>query len=290
MHTATRWFCLLTLQQLPVLLTVQSCKNDLSAQTTPGDKESRPRYERPVFGGKEEVAASPTGPQSESRNSTRKDGPPQIKKPSPHGKIPRPQIRRSRSVPAAQPGEPPHSWATDRARTVAPQVNRSQPSAPAPANRFLHYQPPGSRISDPGELASRSVEPRESSSADGTAVRDLLVRWADTFLSGNVRGHMNLYAPTLDYFSGSANVSREAVQAARQRLLAAPGEVRRFEMYDVRLLPAHGGGLYAEFRIESDAGNRGLAGWHRLELRRVGGGAWKIHGEEELRTLSRRSR
>ena len=167
MQTATHWFCLLTLQQLPVLLTVQACKNDLSAQTTPRDKDSRPRYERPVFGGKEEVAASPAEPRSESRNSTRNAGTQQVKKPAPHGKISRPEMRRSRSTPAAQPGEPRHSLATDRARTVAPQVNRSQPSAPAAANRFLHYQPPGSRIGDPGELVSRSVEPRESSSADG---------------------------------------------------------------------------------------------------------------------------
>jgi hypothetical protein len=101
---------------------------------------------------------------------------------------------------------------------------------------------------------------------------------------------MSLYAPVLDHFHGSSNVSRETVQAAKQRLLSAIEDVRRFEMHDVRLLPARDGSVRAEFRIESDAAGRAVAGSYRLELRPAGPVQWKIHGEEASLTLSRRGR
>jgi hypothetical protein len=118
------------------------------------------------------------------------------------------------------------------------------------------------------------------------AIRDLLRRWADTLLTRELGGHMRLYALTLDRFNGSSNVARETVRASKELLMSGFADVRRFEIYDVRLLPSRGGSVMAEFRIESDAVVRGVVGWYRLELRQVGG-EWKIYGEEKLQTVPR---
>ena len=119
------------------------------------------------------------------------------------------------------------------------------------------------------------------------ALRNLIHRWADTLLAGDLPGHMSLYASTLDRFHQSSNVARESVQASKQRLLAGLPEVRRFEIFEVRLLPSRDGSVIAEFRIESDVEARALAGWYRLRLRPVND-RWAIHGEEKLQAVSRR--
>ena len=99
---------------------------------------------------------------------------------------------------------------------------------------------------------------------------------------------MNLYAPTLDRFNGSSNVPRETVRASKDRLLPGLAGVRRFEMYDLRLLPSPSGSVIVEFRIESDAVARGVVGWYRLQLRQVDD-QWKIYGEEKVEPVSRHS-
>ena len=99
---------------------------------------------------------------------------------------------------------------------------------------------------------------------------------------------MSLYAATLDRFHGSSNVSREAVRASKERLLSRLTGVRKFEMFAVRLLPSRDDSVIAEFRIDSDAEARGVAGWYRLHLRPVNN-RWIIHEEEKLQAVSRRS-
>jgi ketosteroid isomerase-like protein len=120
-------------------------------------------------------------------------------------------------------------------------------------------------------------------------IRDLIRQWADTLLTRDLPRHMSLYAVTLDRFNGSSNVARETVRTSKQRLLSGLAGVRRFEMYDVRLLPSRDGSVIAEFRIESDAAARGIAGWYRLQLRHVDD-QWKIYGEEKVEPVSRQSR
>jgi hypothetical protein len=97
---------------------------------------------------------------------------------------------------------------------------------------------------------------------------------------------MSLYAPTLDRFNGSSNVARETARGSKERLLSGFAGVRRFEMYNVRLLPSPGGSVIAEFRIESDA--RNVVGWYRLQLRQVDD-QWKIYGEEKVEPVSQRA-
>jgi ketosteroid isomerase-like protein len=181
-------------------------------------------------------------------------------------------------MPVKDPGE---RSISDGGVTVS--SNRA-PREPA-AERFLHYEPPGSTVGDTGELTPRIREPQISPSTK--FIRDLIRRWADTLLSRDLAGHMSLYAVTLDRFNGSSNVPRDVVRASKQRLLAGFAGVRRFEMYDVRLLPSRDGSVTAEFRIESDAAARDVVGWYRLHLRQVDG-QWKINGEEKLEPVSRR--
>jgi ketosteroid isomerase-like protein len=119
------------------------------------------------------------------------------------------------------------------------------------------------------------------------SIRELIRRWADTLLTRDLPGHMSLYAPTLDRFNGSSHVARESVRASKERVLPGFAGVRRFEIYDFRLLPSGDGSSIAEFRIESDAAARRVIGWYRLQLRQIDG-QWKIYGEEKLESVSRR--
>jgi len=166
---------------------------------------------------------------------------------------------------------------------VTTALNR-EPREPA-AERFLHYQPPGSSVGDPGESTLGIAEPQMSPSMK--SVRDLIRRWADTLLARDLPSHMSLYAATLDRFNGSSNVARETVRAFKQRLLSGFAGVRRFEIYDVRL-QSRGDSVIAEFQVESDAAAREVVGSYRLELRQVGN-QWKIYGEEKTQSVSRRS-
>jgi len=117
-------------------------------------------------------------------------------------------------------------------------------------------------------------------------VQNLIRRWTDTLLAGDVDSHMSLYGPTLNRFNGATNVPRETVRAFKQKLLARLVAVRRFEIYNLQLQSSRNGFVSAEFRIESDAVDSGVAGWYQLELRMIGD-QWKIYGEEKMQPLSR---
>ena len=278
-RSATR--CLLVVGlQVPALILLQSCKND---RTEPVKTEAQGPQQRAVFG------SAPERVPSEIHPRTSKITPQPIVEPrmsQERGRRTEPVGSKSRAA-SGEPQRPPvkdhpgERSVGDGGVTVA--SNRA-PREPA-AERFLHYEPPGSRVGDTGELTPRIREPQIAASMK--PIRDLLLRWADTLLTRDLPGHMSLYAPTLDRFNGSSNVARETVRASKQRQLSGFAGVRRFEMYDVRLLPSHGGSVIAEFRIESDAVARGVVGWYRLQLRQVDG-QWKIYGEEKVEPVSRR--
>jgi ketosteroid isomerase-like protein len=116
-------------------------------------------------------------------------------------------------------------------------------------------------------------------------IQNLIRRWTDTLLARDLDSHMNLYVATLNRFNGATNVPRETVRASKQKLLASLVAVRRFEIYNLRLRSSGNGFVSAEFRIESDAVDSGVAGWYQLELRTIGD-QWKIYGEEKVQRLS----
>jgi hypothetical protein len=147
--------------------------------------------------------------------------------------------------------------------------------------RSLHYEPPGSTVGDTGEL---TPEPQVSGSM--MPIENLIRRRTDTLLARDLDSHMSLYAPTLNRFNGATNIPRETVRAFKQKLLARLVAVRRFEIYNLRLRSSRNGFVTAEFRIESDAVDSGIAGWYELELRTIGD-QWKIYGEEKVQPLSR---
>lgn len=280
-QTIARWLFVIGLQ-VPALFVLQSCKNDRPA---PVDTQVRDQpQERAVFGSAPERAsvgtreeASPTNaPPIPDSNIAQE----RARKMEPGGRIstPKPGPAEIGTRQRASVGDPGERQVDDGAAS-----NRASRE---PAKRFLHYRPPGSAVGDTGELSSRSPEPQTSASIE--SIRGLIQRWADTLLAGDLDSHMNLYAPTLSLFNGSSNVSRDAAKAAKRRLISRLAGVRRFEMYDVRLRQSRQASVQAEFRIESDVMNRGVAGWYRLELQLVGG-QWKIYSEEKLQPVSRRS-
>jgi ketosteroid isomerase-like protein len=276
--TATRWLLLMGLQ-VPAVLSLQSCKND---RTEPVKAEAQDPQPRAVFG-----SAPERGP-SEIRPRTSKSTPPlsvaanrsqeRARTRDAVGTQSRPASGEPQRPPVKDPGE--RRLGDSEVRVAS---NRA-PREPA-AERFLHYEPPGSSVGDPGEITSRIREPQISASMK--PIRDLIRQWADTLLTRDLPGHMSLYALSLYRFHGSSNVSRETVRVSKQRFLSEFTGVRRFEIYEVRLLPSPDGSVIAEFRIESDAAAHSVNGWYRLQLRQVDD-QWKIYGEEKIEPLSSR--
>ena len=257
MHIATRWLIVVVLQ-VPALLLLQSCKND---RTEPAKREAEEHQKRAVFGSAPERARPEIGIRT-----------PAFK--------PQPTVEATRSHERARTAEPvgskSRSVSSERERPPEKELHKpnrgdhgitvasNRPPPEPAAERFLHYEPPRSRVGDPGELTPRIREPQISPSVN--SIRELIRRWADTLLTRDLPGHMSLYASTLDRFNGSSQVARESVRASKQRLLPGFAGVRRFEIYDLRLLPSRDGSSIAEFRIESDAVARGVTGWYRLAI------------------------
>ena len=276
--TATRWLLMVGLQISP-LLSLQSCKND---RTEPVKTEAQNPQQRAVFGAAPEPAPSETRPRTSKTT------------PQPTAEANRTQERARKTdqvgsksqAASSEPKRPPVRDPGERSvgdSGVTVGSNRG-PREPA-AERFLHYEPPGSSVGDAGELTPAIREPQISASVK--PVQDLIRRWADTLLTRDLPGHMSLYAVTLDQFNGSSSVARDTVRAFKQRLLSGFVNVRSFEIYDLRVAPSRGGSMIAEFRVESDAAVREVVGWYRLDVRQVGG-QWKIYGEEKLKPVSRR--
>ena len=273
---ASRWLFVTVLQILALLL-LQSCKNDQSVREK---AEIQAPHPRAVFGSAPERVPPATPPQA---SNTRPSGTPEVnrgeeraRKADPVTPTPGPEANEPQRSAVADPGE-------RRVAGDGTQIALKRPPREPAAERFLHYEPPASRVGDAGELADRSPEPQISTSMK--AIRGLIRQWADTLLTRDLRGHMALYALTLNRFNGSSNVGRETVRTSKQALMSRLAGVTRFEMYDVRLIQRDES-VVAEFRIESDI--PGVVGWYRLELHQVSD-RWEISGEEKLQPVSRRS-
>jgi ketosteroid isomerase-like protein len=271
---ATRWVLVVGLQLLSVL-SVQSCKKD---QTESAKREAQPPQQRAVFGSTPESVRSEIPPQT----------PKMAAKPTAEASRSReraPTTKPFDSKSRATSAEPQWPLVTDMGERMVGDDRgavASNRASPEPAReRFLHYEPPGSTVSDTGEL---TPEPQVSGSM--MPIENLIRRWTDTLLARDLDSHMSLYAPTLNRFNGATNIPRETVRAFKQKLLARLVAVRRFEIYNLRLRSSGNGFVTAEFRIESDAVDSGIAGWYQLVLRTIGG-QWKIHGEEKVQPLSR---
>lgn len=257
---ATRWVCVIGLHAA-AFLTLQSCKNN---QPEVSEGEQR----RAVYGAPERVA-----PETRQRAAA-KGG-------QARGAIDEPQERARQTEPVRPPVTPVSPTVASRSspvgdpgerrvgdRGVAAAVTR-RAGEQVPAERFLHYRPPGSSVGDGGELARSTVQAAPVSTK---SVENLLRRWADTLVSGDLNSHMRLYAPAAQGGSGLAS---------KRRLVSALAGVRRFEIFDVRLRQSTEGAVLAEFRVESDAANGRLAGRYRLALRKVDS-EWKIFREEKF--------
>lgn len=234
--------------QVPALVFLGSCKND---RTEPVKTEVGDSRERAVFG------SPPTRAPLERR--------PIASEPEQQSRIEthKPQERARRSEPRAASIQRPRS-------TVGDSAERSGGNG-----RFLYYKPPGSPVGDPGERTAH--DPRPQLSTSGKLVRDLLGKWADTLLARDLAAHLSLYAP----------VVRETVKSSKQRLMSQLTDVRRFEMYDVRLTYFDNDSAIADFHVESDAGAPNVSGFYRLQLRQAGG-QWKIYDEDVSQPVSRR--
>ena len=261
---------------MPALLLLASCKNDQPASRQQAGN-------RAVFGPPPD--ASPENPSPQARAT-----PP---RPSPD----EPQERSRAQTPQASQRQSPVSSPAQEQQSSS----RRQPSERAVLDggersiglareqqqlSSLRYQRPSSAVGDPGELSPLAKQPSTEVRSSVEPVRLLVRRWADTLLKGNLAQHMSLYAQTLDRFNGRSYVSREAVRSHKQRLLSQLAGVRQFEMPDIRLQRAADGSVIVSFRMEADTQTSALNGPYRLVWRHSGG-AWKIHSEERLQSVSR---
>ncbi len=277
-RAATRWIFIIASQLAPLLL-LESCKNDRAASAETESQELAQK--RAVFGSASERDTSRT-------NGYSTINPPKLDADKPTQRATGVQAHRRAITPTSrsEPAASQRSRMQDPGRSHAPDPNVSAAAnhgaMESTGERYLHYEPPGSLVGDPGELPSKPQMPRSNS------IESLVYRWADTLLTGNLGAHLSLFSPKLDHFNGAASVSQEVVRTFKSTMLADLAGVRHFEIDDLRLRPSDAGLAYAEFRIESDAVNSKINGSYRLELREVDG-QWKIYGEEKLQPISRRS-
>jgi hypothetical protein len=116
-------------------------------------------------------------------------------------------------------------------------------------------------------------------------ITDLLNRWRDSVIRGDVNAHTVLYAPKMDHFFRQRNVTRAAVKREKARMMELYPKVSRYEISDVRLESQKNDEAVVSFRKEWDmSGDRPFSGAERqrLKLRRISGD-WKIVSEEELK-------
>jgi hypothetical protein len=275
-RTATRWLLVVGLQILSVL-SLQSCKKD---RTESAKTEVKQPQQRAVFGSTPESVPSETHAQTPKITVKRTDEASRSRQRAPttepapfDSKSPAVSAGRQRPI-VKDSGE--RVVGDDHGAVASNRVSRE----PA-GERFLHYEAPGSTVGDTGEL---TPEPQVSGSMK--PIQNLIRRWTDTLLARDLDSHISLYAPTLNRFNGTTNVPRETVRASKQKLLGSLGAVRRFEIYNLRLRSLGNGFVSAEFRIDSDAVDGGVAGWYHLELGMIGD-QWKIYAEEKVQPFSR---
>ena len=188
-RTTTRLLFMMGLQATALLL-LQSCNNDRAEREKTQTEDPQ---QRAVFGSVPERAAS--------------GSPTPRTSPEPGPEAARSQDR-ARTAEPVTPESPANSDTAQRSSVKDPgerrvgdagvgvAANRSQQRQAA--DRFLHYDPPGSSVGDTGELARKTPEPQGSTSMK--PVQNLIRRWADTLLTRDLSSHMSLYAATLARF------------------------------------------------------------------------------------------
>jgi len=127
--------------------------------------------------------------------------------------------------------------------------------------------------------------PQPDAAAPVAGVNDLLERWRETVMRGDVNAHTILYAPRMDQFFRRRNVTRETVHREKTRMMELYPEVNRYDISDVKVESSKPGEAVVSFRKDWDMrGDRPFSGAERqrLKLRRISGD-WKIVSEEELK-------
>lgn len=167
-------------------------------------------------------------------------------------------------------------------KTPRTQVPRS---APSPVDSTLEA-PPATLEPLPEQTRSR-VSPN----ADHE-IRDLIARWRDSALEGDLDAHASLYAPKMRRFFNKRHVTNRAVRLEKQLMFARYGPFQKYDISDVRLQSQGDDVVVVTFRKEWDTkGPRRFSGAERqrLTLERAGD-RWAIAEEEELKVYwTRRS-
>jgi hypothetical protein len=279
---ASHSICTVSLS-LAVLFLLQACNIDRSTASRREKQASADHPQRPVFG-------------EEPKKSTNRTNTKTAKQNSPLGsEARRPSDADTRSRPLEKSPsriDQPSASAQTATRTRAGELVAGKAAVPKDSaqaskktdGRVLHYQPPGARVGDAGELAARQTTiVREPQAAH--PIVQLVHRWAETLLSKDLNAHLALYTPVLAHYRGRTNVSHEIVRADRQRLLATLTNIRKFEIYDLTIRQEPGTGrVAAVFRTEWQTGgpkDSSLAAWYRLTCSREGS-SWRIESEEQL--------
>jgi ketosteroid isomerase-like protein len=261
LRTASRSIRTISLT-LAVLAILQACKIDRSAAP---EREEQPS--RPVFGDEPKQHSKPANAETAKRNTPL------------DSEARRPNDAETLEKLPSTIKQPPTTTTQSATRADEEVASKAAPPVGYPGEleakidgRIVRYQPPGARVSDPGELASQTRIARQPQVAHPIVA--LVHRWAETLLARDLNAHMALYASALARFDGHTNVNRETVRADKQGLMATLTNVRKFEIYDLTIREDPGSGVVvAVFRTEwqtSNHSNSSRAAWYRLTCRRSG--------------------
>lgn len=153
----------------------------------------------------------------------------------------------------------------------------------------------------PSQTASASDKPQPAvgesdrvggrNSTDSEKISQLLDEWVAASKARDVEKMAQFYAPKIDRFYGSRNVSRDWVKRYRQEALRKAGDVRRLDIGNIDITLTGPASATAIFDKTWDfRGRSRYSGSVReqVDLRKLDG-RWQIISERDLRNLRRNS-
>ena len=182
-------------------------------------------------------------------------------------------------------------------RTLPQAKNNREPAGravfgvdePRPAD--TRPDPTAATLPRNAEPTNETLEPStrgrttELSASNTEGIDELLARWRDTVVKGDVQGQTALYAPKLERFFRQRNVTQAQVRKTKSQMMSLYPTVNRYDISDVKIESNNGKEAVVSFRKEWDMkGTKPFSGAERqrLKLRRVGND-WKIVSEEETK-------
>ena len=184
----------------------------------------------------------------------------------------------SEARPAPKNPAPVATARPDTAATTAP-VTPASAARPSPFDESSD----ANRSAEAGSPASRADTQQQ--------VRNVLTRWGDSLMQGDVATHVNLYAPTVSPYFTKSRASRTQIRDDVRQMLGRYGKMTTYNISDISVTPVDANHAFATFRKHWETEDNKFSGEEREQLKLTRKGSdWLIASERELKVYWVRKR